>query len=182
MIYSICNYNIVAAAVCVSCQELTSTLRDRSHVCPNEEVTFTCTVRGSQNLTTLILAWSSVEYIGQGDPLRFTTDNVPGATRTSMIDGNVTATLISNTDINGVPVLVSELCIVVDQASTVTCGSESTSSEDSAVFNVSGTCACMYCMRSLLLSYIFELRYMYIHVHVHVHVHIYRGRLVNNIF
>ena len=137
-------YNLAAAVlVYVSCQELTSTLRGRSHACPDEEVIFTCTVRGSQTLTSLILAWSSVEYIGQGDPLRFTTDNIPGTTRPSMINGNVTATLTSNTNISRVPVLVSELRIVADQASTVTCTSETIPSENSAMFNVSGTCTYM---------------------------------------
>ena len=132
----------------MSCQELTSTLREGNHACPGEEVIFTCTVRGSQTLTTLILAWSSPEYIGQGDPLRFITLDMPGTNRTSMTDGNVTATLISNTNIDGVPTLVSELRIIADQASTVTCTSEATTSEDSAMFNVSGTCTCtcMCCM------------------------------------
>ena len=89
-------------------------------------------------MTNLILAWSSTEYIGQGDLLRFTTLEIPGAKRTSEINGNVTATLISNTNISGVPTLVSELRIVADRASTVTCRSETISSEDSIMFSVSG--------------------------------------------
>ena len=139
-------YN-VAAAVCVSCQELTSTLRNGSHTCQGKEVIFTCTVR-SADVSTLILAWSSTEYLGQGDRLRFITDNVPGTIRTS---GNATANLTSNTNIDGVTVLVSELRIVADQASTVTCISEATDSRMSQVFTVSGTCTCtcMRCMQSL---------------------------------
>ena len=136
---------IIAAAVYVTCQELTSTLRGRSHACRGEEVIFTCTIRGSQTLTSLILAWSSDEYIGQGvNPLRFTTDSVPGTNRTSTINGNVTATLTRNTNISGVPTLESELHIVADQASTVTCTSEITSSRMSQEFNVSGTGMYMY--------------------------------------
>ena len=96
---------------------------------------------------TLILAWSSTEYIGQGDPLRFITQNMPGANRTSVINGNVTATLINNTNIAGVPVLVSELRIVAYQASTVTCDGEATGGTMSQVFNVLGTCTCMCSMQ-----------------------------------
>ena len=90
-------------------------------------------------MTDLILAWSSTEYIGQGDPLRFASQEAQGTKRTSIINGNVTAILISNTNRNGESILVSELHIVADQASTVTCTSETTTSEDSAMFNISGT-------------------------------------------
>ena len=140
-------YN-VAAAVCISCQELTSTLRDRSHACRGEEVYFTCIIRGSANSPNLILAWSSTEYIGRGTPLQFTTATVPGENRTSVINRNVTATLISNANISGVPTLVSELRIIADQASTVICTSETiTGGETSGVLNVSGTCvhSCIAC-------------------------------------
>ena len=89
-----------------------------------------------------VLAWSSAEYIGQGNPLRFTTDDVSGANKTSTINGNVTATLTRNTNINGVPVLVSELRIVADQPSTVTCTSETTTTANSTMFNVSGIVLC----------------------------------------
>ena len=135
-------YYIITAAVCVSCQELNSTLRNGSHACLDEEVIFTCTVRGSAYLATLILAWSSAEYIGQGNPLRFTTQDVPGIKMTSEIDGNVTATLTSNTNINSLPVLVSELRIVADQDSTVTCTSLTNSSSMSTTLNVSGMYTC----------------------------------------
>ena len=89
-------------------------------------------------MLNLILGWSSTEYIGQGAPLRFIIDNVPGVNRTSMINGNVTAILTSNTNIDGVPILVSELHIIADQASTVTCTSETNSSATSKVFTISG--------------------------------------------
>ena len=94
-------------------------------------------------MTTLILAWSSTEYIGQGvNPLRFTTDDVQGETRLSIINGNVTATLINNTNIDGVPTLVSEMRIVADQNSTVTCTSQTNSSSMSTTLNVSGMYTC----------------------------------------
>ena len=89
-------------------------------------------------MATLILAWSSTEYID--DALRFTSQDSPGTKRMSMINGNVTAraTLISNTNISGIPVLVSELRIIADQASTVTCTSVTTSSNISEVLTISG--------------------------------------------
>ena len=59
-----------------------------------------------------------------------------------MINGNVTATLRSKTDIDGEPVLVSELRIIADQASTVTCTSVTLSSNMSEVFNISGMYSC----------------------------------------
>ena len=53
--------------------------------------------------------------------------------------------------IDGVPVLVSELHIVADQASTVTCASETIPSEDSVTFDISGTYyyyTYMHCMQT----------------------------------
>ena len=121
------------------CQELTSTLRE-GVACPGEEVTFTCTIRGSQNLTTLVLIWNSDEYIGT--PLRFTTENMLGATGMSMIDGNVTATatLTSISNVGGIPVLVSELSVVANQASMVTCLSQTSGNITSTMFTISGMC------------------------------------------
>ena len=57
-----------------------------------------------------------------------------------MMDGSVTATatLTSKPNINGVPVLVSELRIIADQASNVTCTSNTNSSPMSKVFAISG--------------------------------------------
>ena len=70
---------------------------------------------------SLTLAWSSVEYIGQDNLLQFTTLDMPGISKSSVINGNVTATVTNNTNINGVPTLVSELRIIADQPSNVTC-------------------------------------------------------------
>ena len=111
-------YIHLAAVFCVSCQELTSTLSEGNRTCPGEEVTFTCTTRGS---STLALAWESNEYIGQGDLLQFTQLDRPGMSIASMINENVTATLTKNTDENGTPILESELRIVADLGSVVTC-------------------------------------------------------------
>ena len=69
-------------------------------------------------MTNLILAWSSTEYIGGGNFLQFTSNRMLGSTESSM---NVVATLTNNTNVGGVPVLVSELRIVADQASVVMC-------------------------------------------------------------
>ena len=55
-----------------------------------------------------------------------------------MINGNVTATLTSNTNIDGESVLVSELRIIADRDSTVICESVTTNSRMSQVFTISG--------------------------------------------
>ena len=116
--------------------ELTTSLPEGNDACTRNEVNFTCTIRGSANLPLLILAWSSDEYIS--DALRFTTNNDPGE---NITNGNVTATLINNTMIDGVPVLVSELRIVfANQDSTITCNSETSSLRpNSTEFTVPGT-------------------------------------------
>lgn len=118
----------------MSCQEVTI------DACTRDEVTFSCTIRGSQSLTSLVLAWSSPEYIGQGDALRFTTAAMPGMNSTSVINGNVTAILTSNTVISGVPMLVSVLRIVgASQSSLIICSSATNGSSASIMFDSSGT-------------------------------------------
>ena len=63
----------------------------------------------------------------------------------SMINGNVTATLISNTRINEVPELVSELHIVsASQTSVITCSSELNQTSVSTTFVGSGTYIVLY--------------------------------------
>ena len=91
----------------------------------------------------LALAWSSAEYIGRDNLLQFTTLNVPGMDVTSMINGNVTATITNNTNINGVPTLVSELHIAADQNSTVTC-TVPNGGEASKEFYIAGTYYILY--------------------------------------
>ena len=128
---------LLAAAVCVSCQELTSTLREGNRACQGEEVIFTCTLRGS-----LGLGWSSPGYINDDNPLQFSTASILGVDVPSMINGSITAiaTLTDNTLDNGVRVLVSTLRITAIEASVVTC---SGTSGDSANidFSISGTYA-----------------------------------------
>ena len=121
-------------------QQLTSTLRDHegNYTCQGEEVVFTCTVSDS-TLSVLVIGWSSAEYIGPGALLQFTTDNMLGENRTSMIDGNVTALAIlaRNTNDNGVLMVESTLRIVATVSSEVTCGV--TNREDvSSSFSISG--------------------------------------------
>jgi hypothetical protein len=124
----------LAAAVCVSCQELTSTLREGNYSCQGEEVIFTCTLRGS-----LGLEWRSPSYIEDGNPLQFSTASVVGRDTTSMINGMITATarLTRNTDDNGMPVLGSTLRITAAEASMVTCSGTSGGTE-SVEFFISG--------------------------------------------
>ena len=75
-------------------------------------------------MTSLVLAWTSNEYIGEGNVLRFLSTDMAGTNRTSMINGNVTAILTNNTMISGMPELVSELSIVgANQRSTIICQS-----------------------------------------------------------
>ena len=88
--------------------ELTSTLPipEGQLVCPGDVVTFTCIIRGSPTLINLVLVWISTNYIGENAHLQFTTDdNMVGDIDSSMINGDVVATVTSNTFINEVPIL-----------------------------------------------------------------------------
>ena len=97
---------------------------------------FTCTV--TSTLPVVTLAWSSTEYIGQRGLLQFSTTEIPGAmNKTSSIDGNVTATLTNNTNVNGVHILETRLRIVANVASEVTC-SGNNGGTDSIEFSISG--------------------------------------------
>ena len=131
----------LAAAACVSCQELTSTLSEGNSTCPGEEVTFTCTLTGS-----LGLGWISPGYINNDNPLQFSTASTLGVDVPSMIDGRTTATatLTTNTMENGVRVLESTLRITATVASTVIC-SGTIGDSASIEFSISGTlCTYMY--------------------------------------
>ena len=125
----------LAAAVSVSCQELTSTLREGNRTCLGDEVTFICTLRGS-----LALAWRSPGYIADGNPLQFSTASMLDVDVPSMINGRITATatLTRNTMDNGEQVLVSTLRITATVASTVTC-SGTNGVTLSIGFSISGT-------------------------------------------
>ena len=107
--------------------------------CPGEEVNFTCTVRGSSNLTSLSLSWSSAEYIGMsGFFLQFTADMSPGKNMISAINRDVVATLTKNTNVSGVPILESTLRIVVVRASVINCSSGISGHTESIKFSISG--------------------------------------------
>ena len=141
----------IPAAIYVSGQELKISLPEGNDACARREVTLTCTIRGSPNLTSLILAWSSPEYIG--NPLRFVSVDTPGMIATSMINGNVTAVLTNNTRIGGVPVLVSELHIVdANQRSMITCESVTNESSASTVISIPGTYYMHYYTMHIILS------------------------------
>ena len=124
--------------LCQQQQILTSTLREGNYSCQGEEIIFTCTVRDSI-LPVLVISWSSTEYIGPDTLLQFTTDDIQGENRTSMIDGNVTALaiLIRNTDDNGVLMVESTLRIIATVPSRVTCG-VTDRDDTSSTFSVSG--------------------------------------------
>ena len=126
----------------MSGQVLTSTLREGNRVCPGDEVTFTCTIRGSSSLSFIAVGWSSPEYItGQGSSLQLSTANTIGDVETSTdMDGNVTATatVTNNTNINEELVLESMLRITAVESSMVTCRDTSGGTE-SIEFTISGT-------------------------------------------
>jgi hypothetical protein len=133
------NVNLLLRVATAACQELT-TIFPQDDACMRNQVTFKCTVRGSLTLSALILSWSSPEYIGVLDPLRFTTQDTPGETRTSFINRNVITTLTSNTRIGGIPELISELRIShAEVSSEITCTSETNATSVSTMFNSSGT-------------------------------------------
>ena len=102
-------------------QQLTSTLREGNYTCQGEEVVFTCTVSDS-TLPAVVIAWRSDEYIGPDALLQFTTNDMQGENRTSMIDENVTAILTRNANDSGVLMVESTLRIVATVPSQVTCG------------------------------------------------------------
>ena len=133
-------FHVHSAAVCVSCQELASTLREGNLTCPGEEVIFKCTIRGSSTLPVLVLEWRSAEYIGQDGSLQLSTTDSLGEVEESMMDGIVTATatLINSTNIGGVLILESTLRIVANEASVVTCRGTNGVTE-SIEFSISGT-------------------------------------------
>ena len=130
------------ASVYVSCEVvLNSTLPKGQLACPGDEITFTCMIRGSPTLTNLIIAWSSIHYIGENDLLQFTTSNMMGNTYSSMINVDVVATLTNNAIVSGVSVLESQLRIIVSEnfsTPTVTCHSWTNQDAASMEFYIPG--------------------------------------------
>ena len=130
---------ILVAAICVSGQELRSTLREGNRTCPGEEVIFTCTIRTSSTLPVLVLAWSSAEYISRS--LQLSTANMLRDVETSTsVDGSITATatLTNITNVNREHILESTLHITATVASTVTCSGTNIGTT-SIRFSISGT-------------------------------------------
>ena len=106
--------------VCVS-QEITSPPLDSLRkLCPGDVVNITCVTR-----TSSILAWTSDEYIEKGGTqLVFATFNNVGDRKSSPINNNTFATLTAKFYEGTVPVLESQLHIIVSStttSSTVTC-------------------------------------------------------------
>ena len=85
---------------------MNSTVRDEFLVCSGQEVVFKCVTRGS-----LIIAWSSEEYIGtSGIRLVFTEDGQPQMRKNSAINSGTFAVLV-NVDDSEPPILESQLHI-----------------------------------------------------------------------
>ena len=164
--HTLYNYYL-AAAVCVSCQELTSTLHEGNRTCQGEEVIFTCTLRGQSSV--LAVAWNSIEYIGQGGSLQLSTVNMIGdnETRTD-VNGNVTATAtVTNiANVAGEHILETTLHITAVEASTVTCR-DPNRGPASIEFTVLGT----YIQFSIIIIVQFIILYMMTHLHACIAKH-----------
>jgi hypothetical protein len=108
-------YTLTSSFNTVLSQRIISTQPAELHnLCPGQEVTITCETRGSQ-----IIAWTSDEYIGrQGVQLEFLSIDPVGVTRRT---SSAVASLINNTNDNGVTVLVSQLRIIGALSSSVAC-------------------------------------------------------------
>jgi hypothetical protein len=92
---------------------VTSNISTSEVVCPGDIVLFTCTTRGSA-----IISWTGNDYVG--DQIGFNTANMVGDERQGSAAPNTIATLINNTldDVDGTPVLVSQLQINVSTVSS----------------------------------------------------------------
>jgi hypothetical protein len=92
---------------------VTSNISTSETVCPGNIVIFTCTTRGSA-----IISWTGDDYVG--DQIGFNAANMVGDERQGSAAPNTIATLINNTldDVDGTPVLVSQLQINVSTVSS----------------------------------------------------------------
>ena len=96
---------------------LTDSLQPGQSACPKENVIFTCIVRGSRTLS-----WASDEYIGTGGTqLEFSTADHDGLRVNSTVNPDTFAVLTNVTDDGETILLESELHIVSNQSSTVSC-------------------------------------------------------------
>ena len=89
---------------------LSSSLNEALTVYDQQEVIFTCTVRGTSNV---ILEWSSVEYIGQGGfPLQLLSLNGTGTNVSSTTNPSTYAVRRSVSTENNQTVILSDLRLV----------------------------------------------------------------------
>ena len=86
--------------------------------CPGENITFSCTVNGSQSLS-----WASDEYIGTGGfLLEFSNHSKKGVPKYGIVNPDTFAVLTDVISIGETFLLQSELYIIVsNQSSTVYC-------------------------------------------------------------
>jgi hypothetical protein len=116
----------------VSCQIITSTLLDGRFTCPGREVVITCATNAS-----LVVAWSSDEYIGRGGlQLEFTSGDNVGRRLTSTTNPNTFAELTMK---SGELVTESQLHIIVSMnipTVTVTCSDVNGGSTSSLPFQL----------------------------------------------
>lgn len=114
---------------------LNSSLSSRRVVSPQQNVTFTCTTRGS-----LILEWYSDHYIGTGgERLQLLSLTCFGTDVRSNINPNAVATCTDVYEENGETVIVSELRITVSEqfpTSTITCTYNGEGSRASTTFQL----------------------------------------------
>ena len=117
----------------------------KTTACPGDELTFKCETRGS-----MILAWSSEEYIGTGGvQLEFTTEDTPGFIQTSDTHPDTVATLISSDQrlLN----IISTLQIVVSSnvsmshPSSVTCEHRTSGTNRMLTFQHLGMSHFLFC-------------------------------------
>lgn len=101
----------------------------------NETVTFTCVTRGSSSMV-----WTSIDYIStNGGRIEYASIDSEG---TSYHAGQTLTTLVSNSRVNGLVVLESQLQIVVQsnyQVSSVTCHNIGHNTENTTSFETAGT-------------------------------------------
>ena len=119
---------------------LTDSLEPGQSACPKENVIFNCIVRGSR-----ILLWGSDEYIGTGGKqLEFSTADQDGDRINSSVNQDTFAILTNITDNGGTILLQSELHIVSNQSSIVSCLTTDAESRQSIDFIVLGDGMCKY--------------------------------------
>ena len=115
---------------------LTSTLNGRSMAYNGQEITFTCITRGS-----LIISWSSDDYIGRGLQLEFISVDQTQSSIQSTVNSNTIATLVNVHVENGIVILESTLRIIVSSqfsSSSINCHHIGSGRMNSSTIQVSG--------------------------------------------